>query len=96
MENIRKMQLLLERIPKGRVTTYKILAREMGVHPRQAGMILGKNPEPDRYACYKVVKSDGSIGGYGLGVKEKARRLRSDGVEVKNNKVSLKRHLFSF
>jgi alkylated DNA nucleotide flippase Atl1 len=96
MDKLREMQLLLTKIPKGKVTTYGIMARKLGIHPRHAGMLLGRNPDGARYPCYKVVRSDGSLGGYtsSRGVVEKAERLRKDGIEIVNNRVDLKKHLF--
>jgi deoxyribonuclease V len=37
--------------------------------------------------CFKIVKSDGSLGGFGLGITDKIRRLKNDGIEVKNGKI---------
>ncbi len=96
MDKLHELQLLLLSIPKGKVTTYKIIAKRLGIHPRYAGMLLGKNPCPRRYPCYKVVGSDGRLCGYSGGLKKKAQLLRNDGIEVKNGRVDLKRHLFKF
>ncbi len=83
-----KLQKLLLQIPKGKVTTYKAIAQVMGTRGyRYIGQLLHKNPYPDRFPCYKVVKSDGSLGGFALGEKEKIRRLKEDGVEVNNGKI---------
>lgn len=54
---------------------------------RFVGQLLNKNPNPDKYPCYKVVQSDGKLGGFALGRKDKIRRLKMDGIEVKNDKV---------
>ncbi|MBU0577680.1 MGMT family protein [Patescibacteria group bacterium] len=93
-----KLQQLLLQIPKGKVTTYKEIAHAMGIKGyRFVGQLLNKNPYPDKYPCYKVVNSDGRIGGYGLGVKEKIRRLETDGVIIENGKViNFKSVLFKF
>jgi O-6-methylguanine DNA methyltransferase len=98
MEVLRKMQLLLANIPRGRVTTYAVIARKLGVSPRYAGWLLSKNSCPIRYPCYKVVCSDGSVGGYSGpgGIRSKVRKLRKDGVEIRKNKVNLSKHLFLF
>lgn len=82
------MQLLLSQIPKGRVTTYKALAEAMGSKGyRQIGQLLHNNPEPDKYPCYKVVKTDGTLGGFALGCDDKIKRLGKDGIEVKNDRI---------
>lgn len=83
-----KLQQLLLKIPRGKVTTYKEIAHAMGTKGyRYVGQLLHKNPEPDEYPCYKVVQSDGSLGGFALGCDDKIRRLRKDGIEVKDAKV---------
>ena len=86
---MQKLQRLLLQIPRGRVTTYKEIARMMNTRGyRPIGQLLGSNPEPDRFPCFKVVKSDGSLGGYALGEKEKIRRLKVEGIVVRNGKIS--------
>jgi O6-methylguanine-DNA--protein-cysteine methyltransferase len=98
MDKIRQMQLLLEKIPKGKVTTYLLLAKKLKVHPRTAGRLLSMNPCPLRYPCFKVIRSDGSLGGYTSkrGIKEKVERLEKDGIVIKNRKIDLKKYLFKF
>ncbi len=96
--NLKKIQLLLSKIPKRKVTTYKELARAMGTKGyRYIGNLLHENPEPDKYPCYKVVKSDGTVGGYAKGKKMKIRLLRNDEIEIKKNTVlNLQSVLFKF
>lgn len=48
---------------------------------------MHNNPDADTMPCFKIVKSDGSVGGFGLGIKDKIRRLRQDGIEVKDGKI---------
>jgi alkylated DNA nucleotide flippase Atl1 len=98
MDKIREMQLLLAKIPKGKISTYGLLAKKLKVHPRYAGKLLSKNPDGVRYPCYKIIHSDGSLGGYTSkhGVKDKIRKLRKDGIEIKKNRIDLKRYLFKF
>ncbi len=92
------MQLLLAKIPKGKVTTYGIIARKLKIHPRVAGRLVGSNPDGVRYPCYRVVYSNGEIGGYTSpdGVRDKIRKLKRDGIEIKKNKIDLKKYLFDF
>ena len=95
-----KPLLLLRRIPKGRVVTYGELARAAGTSPRAVGQIMRHNPDPVSYPCYKVISSDGSIGGYcgstsGRNKKRKIALLKRDGIEVKNGRV-LKKHFYVF
>ncbi|ERP30920.1 MGMT family protein [Chitinivibrio alkaliphilus] len=88
--------LLLE-IPKGRVTTYKSLAICLGSPhlARYVGTLLGQNEDLSRYPCYRVICSNGSIGGYRLGVEEKRIRLSNDGITIHNSTIDLSRYGFS-
>jgi len=95
MNKIREMQKLLLKIPKGKVTSYKEIAKKLGIHPRAAGRLVGKNPDGDKYPCYKVVYSDGRLGGYGGKIKEKIKRLKKDGIVIKNGKIG-KEFFFHF
>ncbi|MDO8564886.1 MAG: MGMT family protein [bacterium] len=66
-------------IPKGKTLTYKevaVLARSPRAF-RAVGNILNTNYNP-AIPCHRVVRSDGSIGGYNRGVKQKARLLLSE------------------
>jgi O6-methylguanine-DNA--protein-cysteine methyltransferase len=51
----------LQSIPHGKVVSYKTIADKFHIHPRTVGIIMGKNQEPDKYPCYKVVASDGKL-----------------------------------
>ncbi|MFC1686338.1 MGMT family protein [Patescibacteria group bacterium] len=81
---------ILAKIPKNRLTTYKSLAKKMGNRKlaRAVGNWLNKNPYPSKKVpCFRVIKSNGEIGGYALGVKAKVRKLKRAGFDVKNGKV---------
>ena len=69
-----------------------------GIHPRAVGMILHVNPDPVGTPCYKIIKSDGSLGGYGGegGVKRKIELLKRDGIEIRKGKIDLKKYLHEF
>ncbi|MBI2085558.1 MAG: MGMT family protein [Candidatus Aenigmarchaeota archaeon] len=85
---------LLKKIPKGKITTYKELARATGTHPRVIGAVMHSNEFPREFPCYKVVMSDGRVGGYGGGVKNKIKLLKKDGIIVKDGKINLEKHMF--
>ena len=72
----------LTKIPKGKIVTYKDIAKKLGVEngSRAIGRILNSNQEPKTFPCYKVVKSDGSLGGYSGGTKRKMSLLKHDGM----------------
>ena len=97
-EHTLHMQELLLEIPEGKVSTYKELAHAMGMKGyRYIGQLLNKNPEPGTYPCYKIVNANGELGGFALGNDEKIRRLKDDGILVKDNKiVDFKNRLHQF
>ena len=94
-----KVYGLLKRIPSGKVTTYKALAAAVG-NPkasRAVGNILNKNPDLIKVPCHRVVKSDGSIGGYAHDTRKKTRLLLKEGVAIKTGKVQdFNRYLYKF
>ncbi len=53
--------LAVEQIPAGKVATYKGIALQASTHPRVIGRILHTNPDPDRFPCHRVIKSDGLL-----------------------------------
>ena len=76
----------LKTLKKGEITTYKTLAIKFNSHPRAVAKILSSNKDKS-VPCYKVIKSDGKIGGYnGLLGKSKEKLLRNDGVIIKTFK----------
>jgi O-6-methylguanine DNA methyltransferase len=93
-----KVYALLKSVPEGKVTTYKELAKAACLHPRAVGIFMKMNEDPVNIPCYKVIRSDGSLGGYSGagGIRKKIALLRKDGVEVKNDRIDLKKHLHIF
>ena len=73
---------MLLTIPKGKVSTYGDLAKALGkpTASRYIGRILGKNPNPIKVPCHRVVMSNGKIGGYALGTEKKRELLQNEGV----------------
>jgi deoxyribonuclease V len=80
---------LVRQIPPGRVSTYGAVAKALGNsgYARAVGKYMNKNPDADTMPCFKIVKSDGSLGGFGLGSDDKIRRLNKDGIKVKDGKI---------
>ena len=92
---------LLKKIPQGRITTYKEIARYLEMDsPRAVGQALKRNAHPEIFPCYKVVKSDGTIGGYSGNDPEKIKRkiqlLKKDGIQIKNSKIDLEKYFWGF
>ena len=73
----------ISKIPKGRVKTYKELARSIRKPKasRAVANACGKNPFPIKIPCHRVIRSDGKLGGYSGkgGIKTKRKLLRSEG-----------------
>ena len=93
-----KVWKAMDRIPRGKVTTYKELARAIG-NPnasRAIGNACNKNPNAPHTPCHRVIASNGSLGGYAFGLRKKVQLLKSEGVEMVDNKIDLERFGFSF
>ena len=88
---------LLKKIPKGKVVTYKELARVCGTSPRAIGRIMAGNKDPLNFPCYKVVASSGELCGYSGpgGLTQKQKLLKRDGIKFINGKVD-KKSFYSF
>lgn len=84
---------LLKKIPREKVTTYRYLAEKCKTSPRAVGKILNSNKHLDKIPCYKVVMSDGKIGGYSGGIKKKIMLLKKDGIIIKKSRVE-KEHFY--
>lgn len=91
-----KVLQLVSRIPRGRVTTYKELAKSLGRPQayRSVGDALARNPRPMEIPCHRVVKSDGRIGGYARGRVKKEELLRKEGIKIEAGKLNLSKYLF--
>lgn len=87
----KKVWKLAAKIPKGRVTTYGILAAAASGHPMLARMItsiLSKCPDADKLPFHCIVYSSGKVW---LSPKRKQERLRlykKEGIKLdKNNRI---------
>ncbi len=95
----KRVLALTKKIPRGRVTTYQLLAQGLGdpKSARAVGQALNKNPFLVKIPCHRIVKSDGCLGGYQGGRKSKINLLRKEGIKIKNRKISnLKQVLYQF
>jgi methylated-DNA-[protein]-cysteine S-methyltransferase len=77
---------LLLKIPAGKVSTYGDLAKAVGnpLASREIGRILGRNPNPVKVPCHRVVMSDGKVGGYAYGSDKKRELLEKEGISFDN------------
>jgi methylated-DNA-[protein]-cysteine S-methyltransferase len=71
----------LTKVPAGKVTTYSRLAARVGrpKAARAAGNAMHANPVAIIVPCHRVLRGDGSLGGYGGGLPAKEWLLRLEG-----------------
>jgi len=79
----------IKKIPKGKVSTYKMLANAVGKPKaaRAVGNACNKNPFSPKVPCHRVVKSNGRTGGFVKGTKNKILLLKKEGIEIKKGKI---------
>lgn len=83
----------MEKIPKGRVTTYGLVAKKLNTKAyRAVGNACRRNPYAPRVPCHRVVRSDGTVGGFGgktsgKNVKKKIQMLRKEHVEIIDGRI---------
>lgn len=80
------------RIPRGFAAGYGCIAHVLGKPKaaRAVGRAMAVNPFPLLVPCHRVVASDGSLGGYGFGLKVKMEILRREGVRFTRVKGKVK------
>ena len=76
----------LKKIPRGKVKTYSEVAKSIGkpLAVRAVANAIGKNPLPPQIPCHRVIRSDGSLGGYSGkgGIKTKRLLLKKEGITL--------------
>lgn len=79
----RRVYEVVKRIPKGKVMTYKILAKLAGYPKsyRAVGNALNENQDP-KIPCHRIIKSTGKVGGYNRGIKKKIVLLKEEGITI--------------
>jgi methylated-DNA-[protein]-cysteine S-methyltransferase len=91
---------LLKKIPKGKVTTYKILAKQMRTKAyRAVGTACHNNPKPVVIPCHRVVRSDGKISACHEDNcrMRRIKLLKKEGIKFKGNKiVDFEKNLYKF
>lgn len=71
-------------IPFGETRSYRDIAKALG-NPglaRAVGAANGANPVPIIIPCHRVIRSDGTLGGYSSGIHIKKKLLAWEGNEV--------------
>ena len=92
----RKVYSILRGIPKGKVSTYSIIAKAVGHRGacRAVGNVMASNPFPLLIPCHRIINSNLRIGNYSIpglnkieSSKLKLQVLQNEGVKIKENKV---------
>jgi len=73
----------LRTIPYGETRSYSDIAIRAGCPKgcRAVGQAVKRNPIPIIIPCHRVIRQDGSLGGFGLGEKIKKRLLFLEGIK---------------
>lgn len=83
------------KIPKGKVSTYKQIAKRIGSKAyRAVGNALNKNPygileckTKNMVPCHRVVASNGNLHGFAHGLKKKAMLLKKEGIKIRRSRI---------
>ena len=81
-----KVWTYLRKIPRGSVKTYSEVAKGIRkpLAVRAVANAIGKNPYAPKIPCHRVIRSDGSLGGYSGkgGLKTKRFLLKKEGIKL--------------
>ena len=76
----------VSKIPQGSTRTYSQVAKAIKkpLAVRAVANAIGKNPFPPKIPCHRVIRSDGTLGGYSGrgGIKTKKYLLKSEGIKL--------------
>ncbi|MFH1132945.1 MAG: MGMT family protein [Nanoarchaeota archaeon] len=91
----KKVYEVTRKIPRGKVSTYAVIARAVGSNgPRAVGNALHRNPFAPKVPCHRVVRSDGAVGGFADGARMKEELLEDEGIRIIDGKVDLLKYSF--
>ena len=80
----------LKKIKFGRTKSYGDIAKKFKMSPRHVGKICGQNKIPLAIPCHRVIRSDGTLGGFSSrgGVKLKKKLLNFENQTTKQIDLS--------
>jgi methylated-DNA-protein-cysteine methyltransferase related protein len=90
-----RIYAIVAKIPQGKVMTYKQVSILANVAtPRIVGFAMAANKDTVHVPCHRVIKSDGTLAGYGFGGTEvKRKMLEKEGITfTKEGKIVLEKH----
>jgi methylated-DNA-[protein]-cysteine S-methyltransferase len=69
-------------VPYGETATYRQIAEAVGrpTAVRAVGNANGKNPTPIFIPCHRIIRTDGTLGGYSCGIEIKRKLLRLEAI----------------
>lgn len=92
----KKVYSIVRKIPKGKITTYKEIAKKLKSSPRAVGQALKRNPYAPKVPCHRVICSNRKIGGYAgknpKNIQKKINLLKKEGIKIKNQKIILQKN----
>lgn len=76
---VQRVFAVVAKIPKGHTLTYQEVAKRAGSPgaSRAVGNILSANYNP-KVPCHRVIRSDGTAGGYNRGMRKKMELLKKE------------------
>ena len=98
----KRVYAAVARIPRGRVSTYKLVAQAIGCGaPRAVGQALKVNPFAPKVPCHRVIASDLRIGGFqgqtgGVAIQRKLALLAKEGVPFGRGRLMEAGKVFGF
>jgi methylated-DNA-protein-cysteine methyltransferase-like protein len=95
-DEYRRIYAAVAAIPRGRVACYGEIAARAGLpgRARLAGRALSETPRGMELPWHRIVRADGRIAfpEGSRGFREQCKRLRAEGVEVRNGRVRMQAH----
>jgi AraC family transcriptional regulator of adaptative response/methylated-DNA-[protein]-cysteine methyltransferase len=81
----------LRKIPLGETRSYADIAKAVGDPnaTRAVGTANGKNPIAVLVPCHRVIRSDGTLGGYAGGLDRKKQLLAAEGAMIPQPDLNL-------
>jgi len=78
-KNQLKIWRQVKKVSYGKCVSYKEISKQTKLHPRLVGKICGENRLPLYIPCHRIIRSNGSLGGYsargGINLKKKLLKI---------------------
>jgi len=79
----KRVLMEVKKIPYGEVRTYEGIGKSLGYSkaPRAVGQAVKQNPIPIIIPCHRVIRKDGTIGSFSMGIELKRKLLALEGIK---------------